>query len=67
VDTLAEEYLEILRDASSGYVQAKVAATKVSAPAGKAAVVPSSSVPRKATSMEELAAQHEDAWARERI
>lgn len=67
VDGLAQEYLDWLRDASSGYVQAKVASTQVAAPVGKNAVVPAQPAPKKPSSLEELSAHHDDLWAKERI
>jgi len=64
---LAQEYLDWLRDASTAYAQQKTQAASVAAPVGKRAVVPGEPQRKRAISLEELQAQHDAAWAAERI
>jgi hypothetical protein len=64
---LAQEYIDWLRHASTDYAAAKVASATVAAPVGKRAVVPGEAPRKRAQSLEELQAQHDAAWAAERI
>jgi len=64
---LAQEYLDWFRDAHTDYAAAKTASAAVAAPAGRRAVVPGEPPRKRAASLEELQAQHDAAWAAERI